>query len=72
MMYGNKTSTDVNQCSPLEPWMFTLILLWWASREDSENWRHLGFMPSQDFIASQEQDTVSNNSHKGLSLPSRS
>jgi hypothetical protein len=27
MMYGNKTSTDVNQCSPLEPWMFTLILL---------------------------------------------
>jgi hypothetical protein len=28
MIYSDKNCTDVNQHYPLEPWMFTLILLW--------------------------------------------
>ena len=48
MLYGDKTGTDVNQRYPLEPWVFTLILLRKAAREKHSSWRHLGFIPSQD------------------------
>jgi hypothetical protein len=53
-LYGNKTGTDVNQCYPLEPWMFTFALLQRKAREDLKNWRHLGFLPSQDFAPSKK------------------
>lgn len=55
MMYGDKTGTDVNQRYPLEPWVFTLPLLRRAAREKSDNWRHLGFIPSQDSTPSQQR-----------------
>jgi hypothetical protein len=54
MLYGDKTGTDINQQYPLEPWMFTLVLLWLMTREDPKNWRHLGFLPSQDFAPSKK------------------
>ena len=50
MMYGDKTGVDVNQRYPLEPMMFTLILLRRSAREDSDNWRHLGFLPAVDLL----------------------
>jgi hypothetical protein len=50
LMYGDKTGTDVNQRYPLEPWMYTIGLLRRHARESSDSWRHLGFMPSLDFL----------------------
>jgi hypothetical protein len=50
MLYGDKTGTDVNQCYPLEPWMFTLTTLRRAAREKATSWRHLGFLPLQDYF----------------------
>jgi hypothetical protein len=60
VIYGDKTGTDVNQRYPLEPWMFTLAVLCRSAREDSGNWRHLGFIPSQDLVPS-HQDVRSSN-----------
>jgi hypothetical protein len=54
MLYGDKTGMDINQWYPLEPWMFTLVLLWLMAREDPKNWQHLGFIPSQDFAPSKK------------------
>jgi hypothetical protein len=54
MLYGDKTGTDVNQRYPLEPWMFTLTTLRRAAREKATSWRHLGFLPSQDYFPSQQ------------------
>ena len=53
-IYGDKTGTDVNQRYPLEPWMFTLVALRLTARQDPKNWRHLGFIPSQDFAPSKK------------------
>jgi hypothetical protein len=53
-MYGDKTGIDVNQRYPLEPWMFTLVVLRLTARQDPKNWRHLGFIPSQDFAPSKK------------------
>jgi len=57
-MYGDKTGTDVNQRYPLEPWMFTLVVLRLSARENPNNWRHLGFIPSQDFVPSNSSSAV--------------
>ena len=43
MLYGDKTGTNVNQWYPLEPWMFTLNLLWLMARDNPKNWWCLGF-----------------------------
>jgi hypothetical protein len=51
-VYGDKTGTDVNQRYPLEPWMFTLVALRLMARQDPKKWRHLGFIPLQDFAPS--------------------
>jgi hypothetical protein len=52
MIYGDKTGTDVNQMYSLEPWMFTILLLCQHAWESLESWRHLGFIPSLDFVDS--------------------
>jgi hypothetical protein len=56
MLYGDKMGTNVNQCYPLEPWMFTLTTLRRAAWEKATSWRHLGFLPSQDYFPSQQLD----------------
>ncbi len=48
ILYADKTGTDVLQRYPLEPWMFTTALFWRSIRENSDSWRHLGFLPSLD------------------------
>jgi hypothetical protein len=50
MIYGDKTGTNVNQRYSLEPWMFNILLLCQHAHKSSESWRHLGFIPSLDFI----------------------
>jgi len=52
MLYGDKTGTDVNQRYPLEPWMYTVLVLRLCARQQSHNWRHIGFVPSQDVVSS--------------------
>ena len=52
IIYGDKTGTDVNQRYPLEPWMFSVLLLRRFAREDANAWRHLGYAPSMDLLES--------------------
>lgn len=52
IIYGDKTGTDVNQRYPLEPWMFSVVILRRFAREDANSWRHLGFLPSMDLVES--------------------
>jgi hypothetical protein len=54
MLYGVKTGTDINQHYPLELWMFTLTTLRRAAWEKAMSWRHLGFLPLQDYFPSQQ------------------
>ena len=46
ILYGDQTGTDVFQRYSLEPWMFTVALLRCHARENSDAWRHLGFVPA--------------------------
>jgi len=46
IFYADKTGTDRFQRYPLEPWMFTTLLLRRDVRQDANMWRHLGFIPS--------------------------
>jgi hypothetical protein len=54
MLYGDKMGSNVNKCYLLEPWMFTLTTLCWAAWEKASLWRHLGFLPLQDYFPSQQ------------------
>ncbi len=56
LLYGDKMGTDINQHYPLEPWMFTLTMLCRAAREKATSWRHLGFLPLQDYFPFQQLD----------------
>jgi hypothetical protein len=47
-IYGEKTGTGVNQWYPLEPWMFTVVVLWLVARQDPKNWQDIGFILLQD------------------------
>ncbi len=71
VLYADKTGTDVNQWSLLEPWMFTRPLLQRFIRESATSWQHLGFLPSLDHIgkfAFEELGPASNESQKKLQL----
>ena len=48
IFYIDKTGTDANQRFPLEPLMVTTSLLKKSVRENSDAWRHLGFLPTCD------------------------
>jgi hypothetical protein len=48
IFYIDKTGTDVMQRFPLEPLMFTTSLLKRGIRENTNAWRHLGFIPPCD------------------------
>jgi hypothetical protein len=66
MIYRDKTGTNINQRYSLEPWMFTVLLLCQRAWESSDSWRHLGFIPSLDFIdslSSEEKLQQSNAGH---------
>jgi hypothetical protein len=54
MLYGDRMGTFINQHYPLEPWMFTLTMLHRAAQEKATSWRHLGFLPLQDYFTSQQ------------------
>jgi hypothetical protein len=71
VLYADKTGTDVNQWSLLEPWMFTRPLLQRFICESATSWQHLGFLPSLDHIgksAFEESGPASNESQKKLQL----
>jgi hypothetical protein len=41
--------------------MFTIAILYRSLREQANNWKHLGFIPSQDFVSNQQgaqQETI--------------
>ena len=48
IFYIDKTGTDAMQRFPLEPLMFTTSLLKRCVRENTNAWRHLGFIPPCD------------------------
>ena len=45
-MYSDKTGTDAYQRYPLEPYLFSLANISYNERQNSQSWRHLGFVPS--------------------------
>ena len=45
ILYADKTGFDKLQRYPLEPWMFTYAIFPRSVRENSDAWRHIGFIP---------------------------
>jgi hypothetical protein len=65
MIYRDKTGTNINQRYSLEPWMFTVLLLCQHAWESSDSWRHLGFIPSLDFVDSLSSEEKLEQSNAG-------